>query len=77
MDQCTSCDQSSGLSYLYGYKCVEACPSGYAANVSDGQTCELIQEDVIPFVFLILSFIVSLAIGIAKIFKTNIHYKNT
>jgi hypothetical protein len=62
---------------LYGFKCVEACPSGYAPSVEDGFTCELVTEDVVPFVFLIFAFIASMGIGVAKIFKTNIHYKNT
>jgi len=62
---------------LYGFKCLEKCPSGYAPSVVDGFTCELVTEDVIPFIFLIISGIASLGIGIAKIFKTNIQYKNT
>jgi hypothetical protein len=45
--------------------------------VADGFTCVLVTEDVVPFVFLIVAFVASLGIGIAKLFKTNIHYKNT
>ena len=56
---------------------MDQCPSGYAPSVSDGFTCILVTEDVVPFVFLIVAFIASLGIGIAKVFKTNIHYKNT
>ena len=40
-------------------------------------TCELISEDVIPFVFLLIAFLVSMIIGVLKLFKTKIHYKNT
>jgi len=47
------------------------------ASVTDGFTCEKVEEDVVPFVFLIIALLASLGIGIAKLFKKNIHYKNT
>jgi len=77
VDQCSSCDQNSDLSFLYGFTCLEVCPNGYSPSVTDGLTCVLVKEDVVPFVFLIMAFMASMGIGIAKIFKTNIHYKNT
>ena len=77
VDQCSSCDLNSDLPYLYGYKCLKQCPDGYAPMVKDGQTCELIMEDVVPFVFLLLAILVALSIGIAKLFKKKLQYKNT
>jgi len=76
-DQCTNCDPKSGKSFLYGYKCLTKCPGGYATSAKDGFTCQRIQEDVVPFVFLLIAFVASLSIGVAKVFKKNIHYKNT
>jgi len=77
VDQCTSCYLQEDAPYLYGHKCLEECPSGYAPSLSDGSTCELVVEDVVPFVFLLLAVAVMLAIGIAKAFNKAIHYKNT
>jgi hypothetical protein len=77
VDQCTSCDQSSATKFLYGYTCIEKCPGGYMPSADDGFTCEKVEEDVVPFVFLIIALIASMTIGVAKIFKKNIHYKNT
>lgn len=63
---------------MFGYACIKECPPNYGPGIEDGFTCELIKEDVVPFVFLILASIASLGIGIAKIFKKEkIHYKNT
>jgi hypothetical protein len=76
-DQCTNCDPKSGKSFLYGYRCLTKCPGGYATSAKDGFTCHRIQEDVVPFVFLLIAFVASLSIGVAKVFKKNIHYKNT
>lgn len=76
-DQCTNCDPKSGKPFLYGYKCLQKCPRGYATSDKDGSTCERIQEDVIPFVFLLMAFIASLCVGVAKVYKKSIHYKNT
>jgi hypothetical protein len=45
--------------------------------VKDGQTCELVSEGVIPFVFLIVAFASILGIGAAKACKIQIHFKNT
>ena len=45
--------------------------------VEDGSTCELVMEDVVPFVFLMLAVAAMLAIGIAKMFRKKLHYKNT
>lgn len=49
----------------------------YGPSDKDGFTCVLIQEDVVPFVFLILTGFSIMGIGIAKLFKKNIHFKNT
>lgn len=77
VDQCLSCDQTSKFKFLFGFTCLEECPHNYSPTGSDGYTCELVKEDVVPFVFLLLAFLASLGIGIAKIFKRKIHYKNT
>lgn len=56
---------------------MDGCPDGYMASVKDGQTCELIQEEVVPFVFLAISLISVMVIGTIKVCGKKVHLKNT
>ena len=56
---------------------MERCPNKYSPSVTDGYTCVLVSEDVVPFVFLFLCLIACMIVGIAKIIKPELHYKNT
>lgn len=77
MDACTSCYTNGNLPFLYGQSCIDSCPDGHIPSILDGQTCVLIVEDVTPFVFLMLSAGVVLAIGVAKLCRQEVHFKNT
>jgi hypothetical protein len=78
VDQCKSCDLLSKFGYLYGFKCLEECPNGHLPSLEDGSTCELVTEEIVPFVFLSLCFVVILIIGASKLFcMKKLHYKNT
>lgn len=76
-DKCTSCDSTGSRPFLYGAKCLEKCPTGYFALLPDSQTCQLIQEDVVPFVFLMVAFAAVLIIGALKLCSVKMHFKNT
>ena len=75
-DQCTSCRQYSDLPYLLGSKCVAQCSGAYGV-ASNGQTCLMIQEQIVPFPFLSLSLLTIMAIGIIKMAKRKIQFKDT
>jgi hypothetical protein len=77
VDQCTSCDLNSRLPYLYGYRCLESCPRGFYPSFLDGSTCNLISEDVVPFVFLSITLLVIFLITCSKLCNFGIHAKNT
>ena len=56
---------------------MDECPQGYATSLLDGSTCELISEDVVPFVFMMTAFLASFIIGASKLCMKRLHYKNT
>lgn len=83
-DRCSKCDQSaaSKAPFLYGYQCLAKCPDRYFGELPNSSTCQLVQEDVIPFVFFVVAFLVAMAVGIVKLCSIKVctkkmHYKNT
>jgi len=83
-DKCTKCDLSteSKAPFLYGFQCLAKCPDRYFGELPNSSTCQLVKEDVVPFVFLVTAFVVAMTVGILKLCSIKIctkkmHYKNT